>query len=169
MLLLGAVVNTFAGNSQTEFIAIKREAVVGVVDRDRRVIDAEKQSVALRQLVPFLRSLPFRKLQDLEHVVVGILEVERPYTGSRGDVCGQSLRAGRGVLHFVCTKKRVSLVDVRNDDRDVLKPSIVTSRVDRDRTSLRSEILGELEEFRTELESHDTRTCAENSGEMLEV
>ena len=65
VLLLDVVVLALAGDLQAERVAIEAQRRVGVVDDDRRVIDAEEQPVAR---VPLREALAGGKVQDLEEV-----------------------------------------------------------------------------------------------------
>src|ERR1043166_9832641 len=73
MFLFGAVVLARAGDVQPECVAIKLQTRFRITDDDRGVIDTEKQFVLA---LPLLIALAFRKLQDLEPVLVRIAKVE---------------------------------------------------------------------------------------------
>jgi hypothetical protein len=61
-----------ARNFEAQSIPVEGEAAVGIPDR--RVVDAEEQLVA--RTVPFWVALALGKLEDLQMVAVGVLEVE---------------------------------------------------------------------------------------------
>src|ERR1700747_2046417 len=99
MFLLGAVVFAFAGDSQSQQIAIKAQARFCVSHNDCSVINSEKELVGVP--MPFLLSLIRRELQNLKWMAVGIFEIESLY--SRGILVPvwQALRPRRRVLDLV--------------------------------------------------------------------
>src|SRR6185437_2932282 len=120
MFLLGTVVLARARDMQTECVSIELQTRFSVSDDDRRVVDTEKQFIFH---LPLLIALAFRKLQNLEPVLVRIAEVKR-FDAPRILVpVRQTLWTSRSVLDFVLTQQCVRLVHVARDDRNVLKPA----------------------------------------------
>src|SRR5215510_13683960 len=73
MFLLGAVVLAGAGDVQTECVSIKLQTRFGIADKDRGMIDTEKQLVLP---LPLLSTLAFRELENFEPVLVRIAKVK---------------------------------------------------------------------------------------------
>jgi hypothetical protein len=63
-----------ARNFEAQSLPVEGEAAVGIPDHDRHVVDAEEQFLA--RTVPFWVALALGKLEDLQMVAVGVLEVE---------------------------------------------------------------------------------------------
>ena len=84
-----------ARNSEAQSIPVEGEAAVGIPDHDRRVVDAEAQLVA--RTVSFWVALALGKLENLQMVAVGVLEVESSMPPASGfqsaDVAGRARRA----------------------------------------------------------------------------
>ena len=116
----------------------------------------------------FARALAGREMQDLEHVAVGVLEVEGLDAGrrpgsSRAGAAGRSRRARRGCAR----SQRVGARHVAHDDRDVLEGAVVAARVDRDRAAARRQVLGELERLVAEPQARDAHAQPEDALEAL--
>src|SRR5687767_1199878 len=69
----------------------------------------------------------------------------------------------------VCSKSSVRLVHVRGDDRDMLEPTVVASRIDRYRSSLRGKILGQLKDLIPKLQPDDANPRAEDARKMFDL
>src|SRR5262249_7712611 len=94
--LFGSVVRAFASDPKAQSIPIEAEALAGVGDDDRRVVDAEEQPVGGR--MPFRIALSRREMQNLEGVPVGVFEVERFDSSGRRIPIGETLWLWRRVL-----------------------------------------------------------------------
>src|SRR5262245_28788747 len=75
VLLFNIEVLALAGHLQAQYVAIKGQCLIGVVDDDRRVIDAQEHAIAT--LLPLPLTLPRRKRDQLQEVPIGIAEIER--------------------------------------------------------------------------------------------
>src|ERR1043166_3283691 len=102
------------------------------------MIDAQKKTVFL---LPLLIALAFRKLKNLEPVLVGIAEVKSfDATGVLVPI-RQPLWTGGSMFDFVLAQPGVGPVHVAGDDGNVLKPAIVAARINWNWTSLWRQIL----------------------------
>src|ERR1051325_1110928 len=124
MFLLRAVVLTGPRDVQTECISIKLQARLGIADDDCGMIDSQKQLVLV---LPLLIALAFRKLQNLEPVLIRIAKVESLDAAGVLVPVRQTLWTGRSVFDLVLAQQCVSLIHVAGDDGNVLKPAIVTA------------------------------------------
>src|SRR6266536_3774474 len=125
MLLLGSVVLALSGHMHSEQVAIELDASVGVPHHDCRMVNAEKQPVC--RAVPLLQALVRRKLQHLHRVPIWILEVERRDARRVLVPVRKALWSRRSVFYLVLTQPGISLIHVADNDRDVLKPPIITA------------------------------------------
>src|SRR5262249_28333037 len=132
---------------------------------DRRVIDTKEEAIA--RPVPLRISFDFREPQDLERVAVRVLKVERSDPARVHVPIWEALWRRRRVLDTMLSKARVCTIDVTHNDRDVLKPAIVTPGVDRNRPSTRCEVFLQLDGFPAESQPHDTHTKPEDPLEAL--
>src|SRR5262245_17423868 len=66
-------------------------------------------------------------------------------------------------------KSRIGAIHIAHDDRDVLKPSVVTPRIDRDRPSPRREVLHQLDALVAEAHAHDAYPQSKDSLQALVV
>src|ERR1044071_4029782 len=102
MFLLCAVVFARAGDVQTECVSIKLQTRLGIADDYRGMIDAKKQFVFL---LPLLIAFTFRKLQNLEPVLVRVSKV-KCFDAARILVpVRQALWTSRGVFDFVLSQQ----------------------------------------------------------------
>src|SRR5262245_16522591 len=124
-LLLGPVILTLTSHAKAERVPITAKALSGVADDNCRVIDTKEKPVA--RSVPSLISLAYGKPQDLERMAVRVLEVERADPARIQVPIREALRRRRGVLDAMLSEPRVGTIHVAHDDRDVLKPTIVTA------------------------------------------
>src|SRR2546429_7816264 len=163
-LLLGAVVETRAGDPEPQQVAIEAQARVGARDDDRRVVDSEEQS-SLRPL-PLRVTLAGRKLEDFERMVVRIPEIEGADPAGVGVPVREALRRWRHPPHAVRLEHGVGAVHVAYDDRHVLEPAVVAARVRRGRTARRSGPGHQLQRVDAEPEANDAHARA---GHALEA
>src|SRR6476659_8546043 len=98
MLLFSAVILTRTCDLQTQHIAIKFQTRFSVADDNRRVVNAEKQTIGS---LPFRIALSFGELQDLKPMFVRIAKVKCLYAASILVPVRQTLRTGRRVFDFV--------------------------------------------------------------------
>src|SRR5262245_10467187 len=140
MLLFGAEVLALTHNRQAEDVPVERQAGLDIAHHDGGMIDAQKQ--AIRWLMPFRVALPSGKLQDLQRVTIGILEVKGSNAPGTGVPVRQALRPRRGVLDLVLAQPLVGSIHVADDKRDMLKPAVVTPRIQWDWSALGDEVFG---------------------------
>ena len=88
------------------------------------MVDAQKESVGR---VPLGLALVGRKLEDLECVSVGVLEVEGAEAGGILVLIRQPLRTGGDVLNMVLSQHLIGAIDIADDDGNVLEPAIVAA------------------------------------------
>src|ERR1051325_4372083 len=115
MLLFSSVILTRTCDVQTQHIAIKFQTRFSVADYNRRMVNAEKQTISS---LPFRIALSFRELQDLKPVFVGIAKIKCLYAAGILVPVRQTLRTCRGMLDFVLAQQCVGLVHVAGDDRN---------------------------------------------------
>ncbi len=149
MLLFGAVVFAFTNLLQSKKISIESQARIRVIDNDRSVVNPQEQFLRLRAIALALRvlrlrvialallvlsfamplrvALSRRKPEDFERVLIGIFEIECPDSSGILVPLRQRLRSRGCVLDSVLTQPLVRLVDIRNNDRNVLKPTIIAA------------------------------------------
>src|SRR5262249_50816378 len=149
----GSEVLAVAGDFESKRVPVELQALLRVGHHDGRMVYPKKQLV--RGLMPFWRAFVRRKLQNLERVTVRVFEVERSDSGRRLDRLGKRLWTCRRVLNLVLSQPIVGAIHISGDDRDVLKPAIVASRIDWYGSTLRCEVFGELDEFIAELHSRN--------------
>src|SRR4051812_5852158 len=101
-------------------------------------------------------------------MAVGILEVEGADAGRIFVPVGQALRGGGGVLHLLSAEKRVCPVHVADYDGNVLKPTVIRARVNRNRSPLRDHKFCEFNRLVSELEPRYTYACAENPVKLFD-
>ncbi len=157
MFLLDSVVFTFCDLPQSKRFFIKLEPRLGVVDDDRGVVNAEKQFCCGRSM-PLRITFAGREPEDFEGVMVRILEVKRLYARCIRVPFGQCLRSCGCILDFVLSQLLICPVHIRHDDRDVLEPAIVASRVGGDRPAFRRQIFRQFDRLISELNADDS--CA---------
>src|SRR5262249_45355252 len=101
-----------------------------------RVLRLRAIALALRVLrfaMPLRITFADPEPQNLERVLVRIFEVEG-FDSSRILVpLGQRLRTIGCVFYLVLSEPLICFVHVRHNERNVLKPTIVAPRIDRDR------------------------------------
>jgi hypothetical protein len=154
-----------AGDVQTQAAAIKGRARLGVLRDDGTVVDAE---VKLVLLLPARLAFAGWELDQLERVAVGIAERNRSDAARVRVRGGQCLRPGGNRRRTLPPHDRISPVDVRDDDREVLKPAAVAARMVRDRAG---GTLHELDDFFAELQRNCRRfgVIARHEGERTVV
>src|SRR5271167_4164465 len=167
VFLLWSVVFALSGNSQTEQIAVELEAYIRVRDGDGRVIDPEKQAVSAA--MPFRIPLALWKLEDFNRVLIWILKVEGLDSTGIFVPIGQALRPRGSVFDLVLPKDLIGAIHVAYDDGDMLEPKIVTSGINRNRTSTRREKLDKLDRFITKLHPDHPHARPKHPEEMLDV
>src|SRR6266496_1050536 len=150
MFLLGAVIVRAAGNSKTKLVVVEREAFVRVADDDGCVINAEEKFIS--GLPPLRITLPRRKPDDFQHMVLRVTKIERLDSAGVLVPVWQRLRRGRDVLYLVLEQSRVSFVHVAHDNRDVLKPAVETSRVLWDGSAFLSKVIRQRDVFTAKFE-----------------
>lgn len=117
--------------------------MLGVRDHDGTMMDTEEELPGA--LMPFRMPFTFGKFQYLEGMPVWITKIKGLDTAGVGIPIREPLRPGESMLHLVLSQPTISLVQVVNNAGDVLKPAIVRARIDRDRSSGRSEVLESLD------------------------
>src|SRR5262249_20751834 len=143
------------------------QAYLGIFHDDRRVVDAEEEAVA-RTMPPRI-PLSRREPQDLQRVTLGILEVKGADPARVRIPVRQPPRRPRSVFHAMLAQPGVSAIHVAHDDRDVLEPAIVASRVRRDRSTSWRQILRQLDLFVPESHPDDAQPEPEHSLEAFVV
>ena len=112
---------------------------------------------------------PFRReIEDLQGMAVGVAEIEGADTAGVRVPVGQPLRFRRGVLYLVLAQPLIGAVHVADDDGDVLEPAVVAARVRREGRPW-AQILGQLDEFVSQLQARDARAQAEDARQVLVV
>src|SRR4029453_2640272 len=117
--------------------------------------------------MPFGRSLAIRKADDLEEVSVRVAEIERADSSGIRVPVRKPLRSRRCVLDLVHPKALVGFRNVAHHDRDVLEHSVVRTKVVRDGSALRRQILGQLDLFGPEAKPDNAGTSAKDAGQQL--
>src|SRR5262249_20032626 len=121
-------------------------------------------ALALRVLsfaMPLRITFADREPQNLERVLVRIFEVEG-FDSSRILVpLGQRLRTIGCVFYLVLSEPLICFVHVRHNERNVLKPTIVAPRIDRDRPALWRQIFSQFDRLISELHANDPRSDSE--------
>src|SRR5208282_279423 len=138
---------------------------VSVPHHNRSVIDAEEQSIA--RAVPFFGAFVRGELKNLDGMFVRVLEIERRNARRVLIPVGKSLWTGRSIFHFVLSQAGIRFVHVTDDDRDVLKPTVVTARIHWDRPAFRRQIFREFDEFVAEPHTYHAHSQSEHTFEML--
>src|SRR5687768_6110402 len=151
MFLLCAVVLAGACDAQTERISIELQTRLCVSHHNGGVIDSQKQLVFP---LPFLITFVRWKLQDLEPVLVRVTKVKSFDTTGVLVPVGQTLWTSGSMFDFVFTQQSVSLVHVTCDDCNMLKPTIIAPRINRNRTTLRCQVLSQFNKLFAQLHSH---------------
>src|SRR5688500_7663511 len=155
MFLLCAVVLAGACDAQTERISIELQTRLCVSHHHGGVIDSQKQLVFP---LPFLITFVRWKLQDFKPVLIGITKVKSFDTTSVLVPVGQTLWTSESMFDFVFTQQRVSLVHVARNDCNMLKPTIIAARINRNRTTLRGQVLSQFDQFVAQLHSDHSHT-----------
>src|SRR5213593_1908612 len=88
--LLGPGVLAAAGDAEAEVVAIEGDALLGVSDRDRGVVDAEEEPIG--RLLPARIALAGREPDELQRMAVGIAEVEGANAARVPVPVGEALR-----------------------------------------------------------------------------
>src|SRR5262245_31234935 len=129
------------------------------------MIDAQKEAIGLG--LPLWIAFTRWELQDLQMVTIRIFEVKSLNAPSIGVPVWQPLRTGGGMLDLVLAQPLVGTIHVADDERDVLKPAIVTTRIHRDRPAPRGEEFGQLDEFLAEPHPYHPHPQAEHALKLL--
>src|SRR5580765_41021 len=167
VLLLGAIVLALSSHMHAKQVAVKLDAGVRIPHNDGGMVDTQKKLI--RGTVPLLQALIRRELQHLNRMAIRILEVERRDARRVLVPVRKALWSRRSVFYLVLTQPGISLIHVANNDRDVLKPPIITARINWDRAPLRGEILGEFDKFVVEPHPYRAHSQAEYTFQMLIV
>src|SRR5688572_13863826 len=151
MFLLCPVVLAGPRDLQSKRIAIELKTRLCIAHDDCSVIDPKEQ---LLFLLPFLITFVGRKLKDLKPVFVRVAKVKGFDAPGVSVPIGQTLWTSRSMFDFVFTQQRVSFVHVAGDDGNMLKPTIIAARINRNRTTSRSEVLSQFNKLFAQLHSH---------------
>src|SRR6266849_6573959 len=109
------------------------------------------------------------KLKNLHGMFIGVFEVES-FDAARVFVpIRQPLRTGGGVLDFILSQSRVGAVHVADDDGDVLKPNVVASGINGNRTALGSQKLQQLDGFASQLQRNNSNARPEYAEKVFDV
>src|SRR5262245_6674158 len=96
-------------------------------------------------------------------MLIRVFKVERHDAAGVLVPIRQCLRARGCMLDFVRSQPPISAIHVRNNDGDMLKPSIIASGIHWHRPALRREIFRELDGFLSELHPNDSSTKAKET------
>ncbi len=83
-------------------------------------------------------------------MAIGIFEIESTNSGGGFIACGDCLRSGRSVTHFVSAQSLIGFVHITHDNRDVLEGVIVAAPIGGNRSSLGRKILRQLDRLFSE-------------------
>jgi hypothetical protein len=100
-------------------------------------------------------------------VTIGIFEVKRLNASGIGVPVRQPLRTGGGVLDLMLPQPLVSTLHIADDECDVLKPAIVTTRIHRNRSAPRGEEFGQFDAFLAEPHPYHPHPQAEHTLELF--
>src|SRR5439155_15981913 len=110
MFLFSPEIFALARSAQSEQVAIKLQAGVGIRDPDRSVVDSEEQLVGF--FLPAWIAFARRKINHLEVMLVGIAKIERFDSGSSFNRAWQRLWTRRNELHLQCSQFCNGLIHV---------------------------------------------------------
>src|SRR6185369_5056611 len=102
------------------------------------VIDSEEELVV--SMLPFRVAFPFGELQDFKRMLIWILEIKGFDTGRVLVPHRENLGTSRGMFDLIFSKPGISLFHIAGNDRNVLEPVVVATRVHRNRTALRGDV-----------------------------
>ena len=123
VLLLNSVIITHARDFHAQPVAVKSQALIGVRNDNRGVINAQKHIIS--RALPLRITFARREPNDLEHVVLGITKIERFDSPRILVPFWQGLRRSGDLLDPVPAELFVGPIHVSHNDGDVLKPVIV--------------------------------------------
>src|SRR6516164_6895903 len=108
------------------------------------------------------------ELDEFQRVAVRIMKVEGLY--SRGVLVplGQHLGSGGDLPNLVLLQAVARGNHVRDNDRDMLKPRVVASRILRNGTSVGSAIFDQLDAFQAQLQVCDPNVRAKYARQAIE-